>query len=398
MADQHIEFPGAPPRDPGILQAAHRLANIVSAKGAGVPVTLFEPLQFVRGPAMANRIALSPMTSDQALPDGRITSDEVRWIRMRAEGGFGMVMTSASYVQACGKTGAGQTGIYSDDHIEGLAQLAREIKAERRVAALQLQHAGYRAWARTVTDPVAPSFHAQSGARALTTAEVEQLVEDFVAGARRAEIAGFDGVELHGAHGYLLAQFLSADDNLRTDRYGGSLENRARIFFEIVDGIRRACRPDFQLGLRLSPERWGMRLAEVRDVAREMLAGGQLDWLDLSLWDARKAPVEPGFEGRSLLGCFTHLPRGGTRLGVSGKISTPTIAQALLDDGADLLFVGRVAILHPDWPARAQSNAAFSPASIPVSASYLAEQGLGRRFIQYMRTFDGLVEARDGRS
>ncbi len=91
--------------------------------------TLFEPLSFLRGPAMRNRIALSPMTSDMALPDGRITHDEVRWIGMRAKGGFGLVMTSASYVQRDGKGGAGQTGIWSDDHIEGLARLTDAIKA-----------------------------------------------------------------------------------------------------------------------------------------------------------------------------------------------------------------------------------------------------------------------------
>jgi 2,4-dienoyl-CoA reductase-like NADH-dependent reductase (Old Yellow Enzyme family) len=346
---------------------------------------------------MANRLALSPMTSDQALPDGRITPDEVRWIRMRAEGGFGMVMTSASYVQPCGKGGPGQTGIYADSHTEGLAELAQEIRRRGRVAALQLHHAGHRAWRRSVADPVAPSDHPDSRARAMTTAEVEALVEDFVAGARRAERAGFHGVEVHGAHGYLLAQFLSPEDNRRTDRYGGGLENRARVLFEIVEGVRGACRPDFQLGLRLSPERWGMRLAEVRDVAQALMATGHLDWLDLSLWDALKAPAEPGFQDRRLFEWFTDLPRGATRLGVSGKIATPAIAAELLAAGADLVFVGRAAILHHDWPRRAAADAAFVPVATPVPETHLAAAGVGERFIRYLHTFDGFVGGEDRR-
>lgn len=361
-----------------------------------MPVSrLFEPLPFARGPVTANRLALSPMTSDQALPDGRITADEVRWIRMRAEGGFGMVLTSASYVQPSGKGGPGQTGICDDRHTQGLTELAQEIRGHGRVAALQLHHAGHRAWRRTVAEPVAPSDHAESGARAMTTAEVEGLVEDFVAGARRAERAGFHGVEVHGAHGYLLAQFLSPEDNRRSDRYGGSLENRARVLFEITRGVRRACRPDFQLGLRLSPERWGMRLAEVRDVARDLMAAGDLDWLDLSLWDALKAPVEPGFQDRRLFEWFTDLPRRATRLGVSGKIATPAIAAELLDAGADLVFVGRAAILHHDWPRRAAADPSFVPVATPVLEAHLAAEGVGERFIRYLHTFDGFVRRKE---
>jgi 2,4-dienoyl-CoA reductase-like NADH-dependent reductase (Old Yellow Enzyme family) len=352
---------------------------------------LFEPLTFPRGPGMSNRLMLGPMTSDQALPDGRVTGDEVRWLGMRAKGGFGFVMTSASYVQAQGKGGQGQTGIWSDDHVEGLAALARVIKAEGRVAGLQLHHAGYRAAKRSVPQAVGPSDDPDTGARGLSTAEVEQLVEDFVAGARRAELAGFDGVELHGAHGYILAQFLSADDNRRDDKYGGSLENRARIMVEIIDGVRSACRPDFQLGLRLSPERYGMRLSEVLEFAQEVMGAGKIDWLDMSLWDAMKSPAEAAFQHRPLAAWFIDLPRGGARLGVAGKIMTPRVADELVQAGADFVLIGRGAILHHDWPERARRDAAFEPVALPVLPDYLAHEGLGPRFIQYMKTWEGFV-------
>ena len=339
---------------------------------------LFAPLTFARGPAMENRLMLAPMTSDQATPDGKVTQDELRWLSMRAKGGFGFVMTSACYVQPSGKAGQGQFGIFSDDHIEGYAQLCGVIKAQGRVAALQLHHAGYRAPRRCVPQAVGPSDDAQSGARGLSSAEVEQLVEDFVAGARRAQAAGFDGVELHGAHGYMLTQFLSLTDNRRDVRYGGPLENRARIILEIIDGVRAACRPDFQLGLRLSPERYGLSLAEMRAFAAEVMTGGKIDYLDMSLWDARKQPEEAEFRGRGLAAWFTDLPRGHTRLGVAGKITTPAVAAEILETGADFVLIGRAAILHHDFPARARIDPEFQPVPLPVTAEYLAAEGLGR--------------------
>jgi len=356
---------------------------------------LFEPLTFLRGPAAENRLILSPMTSDQALPDGSVTEDELRWLGMRARGGFGFIMTSACYVQPEGKGGQGQFGIWSDDHVAGYARLAAVIKAHTRMAALQLHHAGYRSPRRCVPQPVGPSDDPESGARGLSTAEVEQLVADFVSGARRAQQAGFDGVELHGAHGYILTQFLSPADNRRDDRYGGSLENRARIVFEIIDGVREACRPDFQLGLRLSAERYGLRLPEMRELAAEIMGQGKIDYLDLSLWDAGKEPADEAFQGRPLVSYFTDLPRHGVRLGVAGKIMTPRVAARLIEAGADFVMIGRAAILHHDFPLRARADPAFQPVPLPVTAEYLANEGLGRRFLQYMATWDGFVAPPD---
>jgi 2,4-dienoyl-CoA reductase-like NADH-dependent reductase (Old Yellow Enzyme family) len=366
--------------------------TLAQARADAVTVSrLFEPVSFTRGPGMKNRIALSPMTSDMAMADGRVGDDEVRWIGMRAKGGFGLVMTSASYVQREGKGGAGQTGIWSDDHVEGLARLADAIKTQGLVASLQLHHAGIRAAKKSVPVPVGPSDHPETGSRGLASGEVEQLIEDFVLGAQRAERAGFHGVELHGAHGYVLGQFLSPEFNRRDDRYGGSLENRARIIFEIIDRIRAVCAPDFQLGLRLSAERHGVLLGEMRDVASEVMRRGGIDWLDMSLWDARKMPVEPAHAHKSLFSWFSDLPRHGVRLGVAGKIMTAGTAAALVDAGADFVLIGRGAILHHDWPEQVRADVGFVPHSLPVSAAYLEAEGLGPRFIRYMRTWEDFV-------
>ena len=189
---------------------------------------LFDPLTFARGPAMKNRFMLAPLTNVQSHADGRLADEELHWLAMRAEGGFGGVMTCGAAVQKVGQGFPGQLGIFSDDHVEGLARLAAAIKRRGGLAIVQLLHCGMRAAADLIGEPpVCPSDNAEFGARALSGAEVEQLVEDFVRAAERADHAGFDGVELHGAHGYLLCQFLSAEINHRSDRWGGALERRA---------------------------------------------------------------------------------------------------------------------------------------------------------------------------
>ena len=190
---------------------------------------LFSPMTMAHGPAMKNRFMLAPLTNLQSHPDGRLSDDEFRWLTKRAEGGFGLTMTCAAHVQAVGQGFPGQLGVFGDQHLEGLTRLASAIKANGSVAALQMHHAGNRSPADLVGTPVCPSDDPETGARGLLLAEVEQLVEDFVAAAVRSEKAGFDGVEIHGAHGYILAQFLSPEVNRREDRYGGSVENLSLI-------------------------------------------------------------------------------------------------------------------------------------------------------------------------
>jgi 2,4-dienoyl-CoA reductase-like NADH-dependent reductase (Old Yellow Enzyme family) len=353
---------------------------------------LFQPLTFKSGAVAKNRFMLAPLTNQQSHADGRLSDDEYHWLTMRAKGGFGITMTCASHVQKAGQGFAGQMGCFSDDHLEGLTRLAAGIKAENSLAMLQLHHAGMRSPKDVIgQQPVCPSDHAETGARALTIEEIGQLKEDFLLAAERAERAGFDGVELHGAHGYILCQFLSPTINQRTDRYGGSLENRSRIIFELVDGIRSRCRPGFLLGVRLSPERFDMKLAEVIEVARRLMSEAKIDFIDMSLWDSFKEPLEEEFQGRSLLSYFTELDRGEVRLATAGKINTPEDARKCLEAGADFIVLGRAAILHHDFPLRMAENPDFEPVHIPVTSDYLRKEGLGEPFIKYMGNWKGFV-------
>jgi 2,4-dienoyl-CoA reductase-like NADH-dependent reductase (Old Yellow Enzyme family) len=353
---------------------------------------LFEPLSLARGAPMKNRLMLAPLTNRQSHADGRLSEAEHKWLEMRAAGGFALTMTAASHVQPVGQGFTGQLGVFADDHLEGLTALATAIKAQGSLASLQLHHAGSRAEPELIDAPVAPSEVAERGVRALSGAEVEALRDDFIAGARRAEQAGFDGVEIHGAHGYILAEFLSAASNRRTDRYGGSIENRARILFEIIDGMRAATGADFQLGLRLSPERFGLAIEEIRDVAAEVLRQEKIDYLDMSLWDVRKEPEDEAFKGRTLMSVFTELQRGEVRLGAAGKVMDAEDAAWVLDAGCDFVMVGRAAILRHDFPERVRRDPAYRSPPLPVSAQHLRDEGLSDEFIHYMRRWTGFVE------
>jgi 2,4-dienoyl-CoA reductase-like NADH-dependent reductase (Old Yellow Enzyme family) len=347
---------------------------------------LLEPLRFSHGPEMKNRFVLAPLTNQQSHEDGQLSEEEFHWLTLRAKGGFGLTMTCASHVQAIGKGFSGQLGIWSDNHIEGLLRLATEIKSHESIAIVQLHHAGMRSPKDVIGDtPVCPSDDEKTGARGLTNSEVKMLIADFVEAAVRAEKAGFDGVEIHGAHNYILCQFFSSEFNRRDDEYGGSLNNRFRILFDIIDGIRSRCHKNFMLGVRLSPERFGMRLGEVIEMAQRLMTEENIDFLDMSLWDVFKEPEEEAFKGHTLMHYFTRLDRHNTRLGVAGKIRTPQEAEATLEAGADWIMLGRAAMLQHDFPNRYQANPAFKPVEAPVTRAYLTQEGLSIKFQDYIR-------------
>lgn len=353
---------------------------------------LYAPLTFTRGPEMKNRFMLAPLTNSQSHADGVLSDEEFHWLTMRAKGGFGLTMTCAAHVQAAGQGFPGQLGVFDDKHVPGLTRLADEIRTHDSIAIVQLHHAGMRSPADLIGEaPHCPSADEKTGARALTTEEVEKLVEDFIAAAVRSEQAGFDGVEIHGAHGYVICQFLSPETNRRDDRYGGSPENRSRILFEIIDGIRARCRDNFMVGVRLSPERFGLQMQEIIDVASKLCSDNKIDFLDMSLWDVFKEPEEAAFKGRSLMSWFTEIERGDVRMGVAGQIRTPEDAIRVMSEGVDWIMLGRAAILHHDFPNRMAGDERFVPAALPVTREYLAAEGLSAGFIDYMSRWPGFV-------
>jgi 2,4-dienoyl-CoA reductase-like NADH-dependent reductase (Old Yellow Enzyme family) len=350
--------------------------------------SLTDPLSLRSGATLKNRFVLSPLTNLQSAPDGVLSDDEFRWLTMRATGGFALTMTCAASVQESGVGFPGQLGFHEDKHLPGITRLAAKIREEGSHAVAQLHHGGLRA----LNGPKAPSADEKLKAEAMTLDEVRQSRDHFIAAAQRAERAGFDGVELHGAHGYLICSFLSPELNRREDEYGGDPERRARFLFELIDGIRAATKPGFSLGVRLSPERWGIQTLEIRDVAQRLIDTKKVDYIDMSLWDVKKEPQDEALQGRTLASYFTELDRGDTRIGAAGKIMSAQDARDVIDMGFDFPILGRAAILHHDFPKRAAADLTFTAIATPVSEPYLREEGLGPTFVNYMRTWKGFVE------
>jgi 2,4-dienoyl-CoA reductase-like NADH-dependent reductase (Old Yellow Enzyme family) len=351
------------------------------------------PITFKNGVIMPNRFMLAPLTNTQSHDDGILSDEEYRWLTMRAEGGFGLTMTCASHVQFVGKGFPGQLGIYDDAHIPGHQRLTATIKANNSLAIIQLHHAGMRSPQDQIKQqPVSASSNEKHNARGLSLNEVHQLRDDFIAGAVRSQKCGYNGVEIHGAHGYILTQFLSAEINKREDAYGGTLQNRARLLFEIVDGIRAICGSGFLLGVRLSPERFGMLLSEVKTVCELLINDHDIDFLDLSLWDVFKQPEEKEHKDKSLLQHFSELDYKDVKWTVAGKINTGQEVQAILDAGVNFVTIGRAAILHHDFARKVMSDPNFEPTKLPVTEAHLAEEGLSDKFLTYMKGWDGFVK------
>lgn len=345
--------------------------------------SLDSPLPLGHGRALPNRLALAPMTNTQSQPDGSLSELDLTWLLARARGGFGLTMTAATYVNRAGMAWVGQPGASSEEHLAGLERLAHGIREAGGVSAVQLHHGGERANPAASGEPkVAPWDDPATGARALSTGEVGRVVDDFAAAAARVERAGIDGVEIHGAHGYLLCQFLDGARNTREDAYGGDLEGRSRVIHEVISAVRARTHTGFQVGLRLSAERFGLDLDEMVRLATAVLARGDLDYLDLSLWDVTKLPA--GAEGGPLLiDHFLGLPRNDTALGVAGRITGAAEARAVLDRGADLAFVGKAAIVDRDFARHAIGDPDYEAPAFPVTRDHLRSQLVGEPFVKY---------------
>lgn len=223
-----------------------------------------QPVRFRNGKVTKNPIAMASLTNCQSNPDGTLSDEELRWLLRRAKGGYSIINTCCVHVQPNGKGWEGELGCFSDIQIPGYQRLVREIKNvdPATLVIVQLFHAGMRADdtlfegpARTCVDT---EYHHRGKVRkckGLSENEIEDLIDDFVRACRRCQEAGSDGVELHGAHGYILTQFLCPDLNQRTDQWGGKpLENRARPLRSVMKRAREACGDDFIIGVRLSPE------------------------------------------------------------------------------------------------------------------------------------------------
>jgi 2,4-dienoyl-CoA reductase-like NADH-dependent reductase (Old Yellow Enzyme family) len=333
---------------------------------------LFSPLE-IRGVQLRNRIAVSPMCQ-YSCEDGFATDWHVVHLGSRAAGGAALVFTEATAVEKRGQISPDDLGIWKDDHVATLARVAAFIRSEGAVAGIQLAHAGRKAstsapWknggAVILPEnggwiPVAPSpipFRDTDPAPAeLNCAQIAEVVEAFAAAAARALAAGFQVIEIHGAHGYLLDEFLSPLANHRTDGYGGSFENRIRIVLEVITAIRKVWPGSLPLFLRISATDWaegGWEIADSVELARRVTplgvdlvdcsSGGMVPWAKIS--------PRPGFQVP-----FAQRIRQETGIltGAVGMITDPSQADQIIQgEQADLVLLAREFLRNPYWPLHA---------------------------------------------
>ena len=342
--------------------------------------SLMEPLT-LRSVTLRNRIGMSPMCTYSA-PDSLPRDWHLVHLGARAVGGAGLVMTEATAVDPAGRISPVDLGLWSDEQIGAFQPLARFVAERGAVAAIQLAHAGRKAGTRPPWEgrepigldgggwrPIAPSaipFHeGYSTPRELDAGELPQLVRLWSEAAVRARRAGFQCLEIHMAHGYLLHQFLSPLTNLRRDDYGGTLENRMRFPLEVAAAVRESWPQDLPLLVRISATDWvpgGWDPEQAVRLCQKLGALG-VDLIDCSSGGAvpqQVVPVGPGYQVP-----FAERIRreAGIPAAAVGMITEPTQADEIIRRGqADLVFLGRELLRDPYWPLRAASELGTNPA------------------------------------
>ena len=317
--------------------------------------------------ALRNRILMAPMEKNLALPTGAVSGRYVDYCEARAAGGAALILLESMYVHPAGRNHRYQLGIHDDDLVPGYRRLSEACHRHGALVGAQLQFAGREtSSAVTGTQPVAPSpvpCTALTGGdvpRPLGVEEIQALVGAFAEAARRAVAAGFDAVEIHGAHGYLVGQFLSPYANRRDDDYGGDFERRLRFPLEVVAAVRAVVVGHrVPLLFRLSADEHvegGLTLADACRIAARLEAAG-IDLIDVSAGIYESAPwiVQPMEMAQ---GCLAPLAREirrhvGIPVSVAGRISDASVAEHVLEAGdADFVTLGRALHADPEMPRK----------------------------------------------
>ena len=344
---------------------------------------LFEPIT-LRGLTLRNRVWLAPMCQYSAT-DGVPNDWHLVHLGARATGGFGLGLTAASAVVPEGRIAPQDAGIWNDEQAEAWRRVVEFVHRQRTPIGIQLAHAGrkastYRPWdprSGSVPvddggwDTVAPSdvpFEGYAAPAALSAAEIAEVVQAFAAAARRAVSVGFDTVEVHAAHGYLLHQFLSPLSNRREDDYGGSFQNRTRLVLEVVDAVRAELPDTAPLLVRISGTDWidgGWDLEQSRRLG-VLLSEHGVDLVDVSSGGNAQAsiPLQPGYQ----VPLAADVRESGIATGAVGLITEPEQAEKIVANGeADVVLLARAALRESAWPLRAahELGVAFDDAPWP---------------------------------
>lgn len=317
---------------------------------------LFQPYRLNNGIEIKNRLVVAPMTHFAADSEGAITAEERLFLQGRAEN-FGLFITAATLVHPSGKAFHGQPEAIGPDDLPSLEAVARIIQAQGAKAILQIHHGGKLSDKQLLPDGdiIAPSADAASGARAMSEAEIVAIIAGFAKATALAIEAGFDGIEIHGANGYLLQQFFSAQSNQRQDKWGGSLVKRLTFPLSVVDAVtavkQQAGRPDFIIGYRFSPEEPGDNGLTLVDTLAllDALVDKPLQYLHISLWDFYKR-VRRGGDPHSVRIQQVHNCLNGRLplIGVGDLFTADQILAALQTGWAEFIALGKTVMINPD--------------------------------------------------
>jgi NADPH2 dehydrogenase len=318
---------------------------------------LFSELK-IKNKTIKNRIVMPPMVcfgwSDNS---GVVVEENIRHYEKRSEGGVGVIILEATCVNKDGRLADTQLGIWSDEHIEGLKKITEACSKHDALTLIQIHHAGLKTPKKVCEPAIAPSDYedGNSSAVAMSLDQIKEIQLDFIAAARRARLAGFDGVELHGAHGYLIDQFASPLINHRKDIYGGSLQNRMRFAVEIVEGIRKELGEDFIIGYRMGGNE--PTLEEGIEIAT-ILENCGVDLLHVSAGISKGEPlkVPEGFKYNWIVYVGTEIKKVvNIPVIVVNGIRTPEQAAYLVASGlADFAAIGRGLLVDSQWAVKAK--------------------------------------------
>lgn len=333
--------------------------------------SLFEPFQLNDGIELKNRIVLAPMTHFSSNTDATVSDAELEYYARRTAG-VGLAVTAVAYVTKGGIGFQNQFGATGAEFTEGLRKLATTLKSNGAKAVLQIFHAGRLSPPELVNgDVAAPSAIATDrtndgseapAPRELTAQEIDDIIVDFGKATANAIEAGFDGVEIHGANGYLVQQFFSPHANRREDKWGGSLEKRLTFPLAVVDEVQRAVKEHakgpFIVGYRFSPEEPetpGITMADTLTLI-DALAEKNLSYLHVSLMEYASTPRRGVDDKRSRLEIIQE--RVGAKVPVIGvgAVNTPDDAVNVLNTGVPLVALGRELIVDPDWVEKVESG------------------------------------------
>ena len=330
---------------------------------------VFRPIT-INGMTVRNRFVVPPMDTGYGSEDHEVTDQLIAYWRRRAEGGMGLIIVEYTSVDPGGRCVPTQLGIYDDRFIPGFRRLTSAVHEEGAKIALQIHHGGARArpehsGGAIVAPSALPDAYVGVVPRELTIPEIEGLVEAFGQAARRAKEAGFDAVELHGAHGYLINEFLSPWFNRRTDAYGGTFEKRLRFALEVVERVRELVGPDFPVGFRVVgdelPLDSGLRLEDTQRIAERLEEAG-VDLIHVSIGNVSPSlPVVLGPMAKDW--GFNVYSAAAVKRVVDipviavGRITDPVLADQIVRDGhADLVAMGRASLADPEFPRKAQEG------------------------------------------